>query len=302
MTPMIRQAPVSVRGKIYHTLYDSQEFCSKQMLAARCGISMPTLYQNLNELMEEGLVQYSGEEKSTGGRKAQGLDIIPDARLAVGIAVSEHRLRLILTDLRLHELAYQVIPFDFISSLSEETSSLPALLEAFLDDHQVNRSKLLGVGITIPALITQDHSRIHMAPTLGIRDVPLEVLTKGIPYPVYVENDASASGFAEFFVRGASSNLAYFSLESASAAPSSSTGIPMPATTHRAGNSAISALSPAGCAATAGKAAVSKHTALRNGSRTPSGSLWKISSAGSNSTIPTTRRCSMTCCGISPSQ
>ena len=45
MTPMIRQAPVSVRGKIYHTLYDSQEFCSKQMLAARCGISMPTLYQ-----------------------------------------------------------------------------------------------------------------------------------------------------------------------------------------------------------------------------------------------------------------
>ena len=213
MTPMIRQAPVSVRGKIYHTLYDSQEFCSKQMLAARCGISMPTLYQNLNELMEEGLVQYSGEEKSTGGRKAQGLDIIPDARLAVGIAVSEHRLRLILTDLRLHELAYQVIPFDFISSLSEETSSLPALLEAFLDDHRVDRSKLLGVGITIPALITQDHSRIHMAPTLNIRDVPLEVLTKGIPYPVYVENDASASGFAEFFVRGASSNLAYFSLE-----------------------------------------------------------------------------------------
>ena len=99
---MIRQAPVSVRGKIYHTLYDSQEFCSKQMLAARCGISMPTLYQNLNELMEEGLVQYSGEEKSTGGRKAQGLDIIPDARLAVGIAVSEHRLRLILCDLCLH--------------------------------------------------------------------------------------------------------------------------------------------------------------------------------------------------------
>ena len=82
MAPIARQAPVSVRSKIYHTLYDAQEFCSKQVLAVKCGISMPTLYQNLNELMEEGLVQYSGEEKSTGGRKAQGLDIIPDARLA----------------------------------------------------------------------------------------------------------------------------------------------------------------------------------------------------------------------------
>ena len=213
MTSSLRHAPSSVRSKIYHTLYDAQEFCSKQMLAARCGISMPTLYQNLNELMEEGLVQYSGEEKSTGGRRAQGLDIIPDARLAVGIAVSEHRLRFVLTDLRLRELAYQAIPFDFVSSLSGETSSLPGFLEAFLDAHQVDRGKLLGVGITIPALITQDHSRIHMAPTLDLKDVPLEVLTRNIPYPVYVENDASASGFAEFFVRGDSSNLAYFSLE-----------------------------------------------------------------------------------------
>ena len=30
-------------------------------------------------------------KKSTGGRRAQGLEIIPDARLAVGIAVSEHQ-------------------------------------------------------------------------------------------------------------------------------------------------------------------------------------------------------------------
>ena len=213
MTSANRQAPPSVRGKIYHTLYESSDFCSKQMLAAQCGISMPTLYQNLNELMDEGLVQYSGEEKSTGGRKAQGLDIIPDARLAVGIAVSEHQLRFVLADLRLQELAYRSIPFDFVSCLTEEDAALAGLLEAFLDDSRVDRKKLLGVGITIPALITPDHSRIHVAPTLDLKDVPLKVMTRNIPYPVYVENDASASGYAECFVRGGYSNLAYYSLE-----------------------------------------------------------------------------------------
>lgn len=213
MAPTVRQAPPSVRSNIYHVLYHAQDFCSKQMLAAECGISMPTLYQNLNELMEEGLVQYSGEEKSTGGRKAQGLDIVPDARLAVGVAVSEHRLRFVLADLRLQELAYRTVPFDFVSCLAEETSSLAGILETFLDNFHVDRSKLLGIGITIPALITQDHSRIHVAPTLNLKDVPLEVLTRNIPYPVYVENDASASGYAECFVRGGFSNLAYFSLE-----------------------------------------------------------------------------------------
>lgn len=69
MAPIARQAPVSVRSKIYHTLYDAQEFCSKQMLASKCGISMPTLYQNLNELMEEGLVQYSGKKSPPADAK-----------------------------------------------------------------------------------------------------------------------------------------------------------------------------------------------------------------------------------------
>ena len=207
------RVPSSVRSKIYQTLYSTQEFCSKQMLAARCGISMPTLYQNLNELMTEGLVQYSGEERSTGGRRAQGLEIIPDAKLAVGIAVGGSRLRFVVTDLRLQELAYKSVPFDFVSSVQAEDSSLAESLETFFDEFQVDRAKLLGVGITIPGLITQDHSRIHAAPTLGLKDVPLELLTRGIPYPVYVENDASASGHAECFVRGGYSNLAYYSLE-----------------------------------------------------------------------------------------
>ena len=97
---------LSVRSRIYRILYDTETFCSKQTLAGLCGVSMPTLYQNLNPLMEEGLVRYSGEGVSTGGRKAQGLEIVPDARISVGISVTEHHLRLIAADLRLKELAF----------------------------------------------------------------------------------------------------------------------------------------------------------------------------------------------------
>ncbi len=207
------QSTLPIRSRIYRFLYNSKTFCSRQAIAANCEISMPTLYQNLTQLMDSGLVCYSGEERSTGGRRAQGLDIIPDARLAVGVAISEHHLRLVLTDLRLQELAYRRVPFDFVRYLSEENRAFATMLEEFLDDYKVDREKLLGIGVTIPALITPDHSRIHVAPTLNLRDVPLEQLTRNIPYRVYVENDATASGYAECFVRGGSENLAYFSLE-----------------------------------------------------------------------------------------
>lgn len=204
---------LSARSRIYRSLYLSRSFCSKQDLAKSCSISMPTLYQNLRELVDDGLVRYTGEERSTGGRRAQGLDIVPEARISVGIAVDEHRLRLVAVDLRLRELAYRQLQFDLLASLSERSASLAETLETFLDANQLDRSRLLGVGITIPGLLSPDRTRILAAPTLGLRDVPLKTLTQNIPYPLLVENDGSASGHAECFVGGARGNMAYISLE-----------------------------------------------------------------------------------------
>ncbi len=203
----------SARSRIYRHLYETKEFCSKHVLAARCELSMPTLYRNLSDLMNDGLVRYSGEERSTGGRKAQGLEIIPDARIAVGMSVTERYLRLTAVNLRLEELAYRAMPFDLVSHLDNAAALLSEHLESFLDDYRLDRARLLGLGITIPGIITRDRSRISLAPTLGLKDVPLELLTRYIPYPVHVENDGSCSGYAEYFVRGGQRNMAYFSLE-----------------------------------------------------------------------------------------
>ena len=203
----------SVRSRIYRALYETRDFCSRQQLAERCGISMPTLFQNLSELMDSGLVRSSGEERSTGGRRAQGLELVPNARIAVGISIMEAHIHLTALDLRMDELAFRVLPLRLASRLDEAAGLLADSLESFLDDYRLEREKLLGVGIALPGMLTHDRSRIFMAPPLGLRDVPLEVFTRDIPYPVHAENDASCSGHMEYFVRGGMRNMAYFSLE-----------------------------------------------------------------------------------------
>ncbi len=209
-----RQAALPVRNRIYRYIYEAKGFCSRQAVANACGISMPTLYQNLSDLMAEGLVCSSGEEQSTGGRKAQGLDIVPDARISVGIAVSEHHLRLIAMDLRLREIAYRMLPFNLVEELSKpDSAALAFTLEEFLNENRIDRNRLLGVGITIPGLISKDRSSIFNVPTMNLKNIQMDALIRGIPYPVYVDNDASASGHAECFLRGEKENLAYLSLE-----------------------------------------------------------------------------------------
>ena len=201
------------RSRIYRALYESVDFCSRQTLAEICDVSMPTVHQNLKELLEQGLVRYSGEGRSTGGRKAQGLEIEPDARVAIGVSVTEDSLRLIAVNLRLQELAYRKIPFDFSAHMLSNGTELGSIVEEFISDSQLDRTRILGIGITIPGIMTPDHASLFFAPTLDLRNIPLQQITQSIRYPVYVDNDGSASGHAECFIRGGDRNMAYLSLE-----------------------------------------------------------------------------------------
>ena len=209
----LRPERPSVRASIYHILYESQNTFTRQMLAERIGVSMPTLYQNLNDLMEKGLIYDSGEEQSTGGRKARSMDIVPDARFSIGISVSENSLRLVAANLRLQELAYRKVPFDVRACLDGTAPKIAAHLEDFLKDLPVDRDRILGVGVTVPGLVSEDHQILSFAPTLNLSEIPLRELLGEVPFPVYVDNDGSASGHAECFVRRTSWNMAYLSLE-----------------------------------------------------------------------------------------
>ena len=204
---------IAPRSRIYRTLYDAKDFCSRQTLARDCALSLPTVHQYLTELFQLGLVRYSGEERATGGRRAQGIEIVPDARIALGISVTGRYLRLSAVDLRLQELAYCRETFDLDSHLGKLDGAMAGIIEKFLDDFHLDRKRLLGVGIAVPGLISPDGQRISTAPTLGIRDAPLYALTRGIDYPVHVENDGTASGHAESAFHRRKKSMAYLSLE-----------------------------------------------------------------------------------------
>lgn len=199
------------RGGIYRHIYKTKAFCSKQTLSYDLQLSLPTVYQHLKELMDAGLIRYSGAGLSTGGRKAKGLEITPEARVAVGVSISKNHLRMLLADLRLRELNYREAKVEPYTCLSQLEGLLLRELEALLKG--ADQDRILGVGIALPGIISQDSRQLVFAPVLGLSDPSLEGLTKNIPYPVRIENDGSCGGYAEWFVRNDRKNIAYLSLE-----------------------------------------------------------------------------------------
>ena len=201
------------RSSVYHYLYETRDFCTRQSLAQALDLSLPTIYQNLTELVDAGLVRYAGQSQSTGGRKASGLAIVPEARVAVGVAITEDRLRFSAADLRLNEIAYHKVTHTARFDMDELGVLVARELERFLDKYHIERERLLGVCIALAGVTNPEGTLLLYAPTMHLRNVDLSGLTCRIPYPTYVENDANCSGYAEWFIRGDRENMAYLSLE-----------------------------------------------------------------------------------------
>lgn len=90
---------------------DSQHFScdriSQPELAAKVNNSWPTVLQNVKELMAMGLVQEVGTFESTGGRKARAFAPVRDARLAVGLEITQNHVGAVLVDLSGNLLRYE---------------------------------------------------------------------------------------------------------------------------------------------------------------------------------------------------
>lgn len=239
------------RGGIYRHIYNTKAFCSKQTLAHDLQLSLPTVYQYLKELMDAGFIRYSGENLSTGGRKAMGLDIVPQARLAVGVSISKNHLRMLVADLRLQELNYRECRLGPYTSLSQLSGLLAEELEQLLGD--LGRELLLGVGIALPGIISQDSQRIVFAPVLALDDPSLESLAHSIPYPVRFENDGSCGGYAEWFLRGGRRNIAYLSLENGVGGAVLVDGTPYEGDRRRSGEFGHICVEPGGLLCSCGK-------------------------------------------------
>lgn len=200
------------RNKVYRALYNSPVPLSKQALSRKLEMSLPTIYQNVTELLDMGLIEYTGTQGSSGGRPAMQMRAVPNARFAIGAFLSVDNIYFALTDLMCGVLAYKEIPYDFPILSSKYNHFFALELETFIEENQIERAKLLGVGICLSGIIQPENSLVFYAPTLNLRNVSIQPLIDLIPYPVHVENDANSGGFAEWFNDSSEESMAFLSL------------------------------------------------------------------------------------------
>ncbi len=205
-TSIIRQQN---RNRIFQYIYDSAGMATKQTIANDLSLSLPTVTQNLKQLSDQYLIVYSGTFESTGGRKPRIIDTNSDAKYSIGISVTQNNLRILCVDLCMSEKYYAKIDIREMD-FSKIHETLKHQLNLFIEQNKISRSKILGVGIAFPGIISGDKTQIENAPTLKLKNFSLEKIYKTLDFSCYIDNDANFGALTE---QRLSDNFSYLSVD-----------------------------------------------------------------------------------------
>ncbi|MFV0517210.1 MAG: ROK family transcriptional regulator [Aminipila sp.] len=198
------------RNNIYKLIYDSKGI-SKQDISRSLNLSLPTVSQNLSELKERGLIIEDGTFESTGGRKAKVICSVDDFKVALGLDITRNHISLVLVDLKGVILHSNRIRYEF---KDEEAfyKGLGEHINDFVSDSKVDVEKILGLGISLPAIIGEDRKSITYLTVLPAPGDLYSRMKKYIKYKFEFFNDANSGGFAEFWRRDSEDPIVYISL------------------------------------------------------------------------------------------
>lgn len=169
---------------------------TRQDLANRIGVSLPTLTRLTRPLVADGLVvELTDPQEGAVGRPNKPLDVQADARYFVGMKLTGDAAFAVLTDLRANELAHAEVGLNerSISSVVQVLISLMQRLESSIPEG----GRIDAVGVSLGGFV-RDDGLITYARYLGWEDVDLRgPLEAALGVPVTLENDVVAVVAAE---------------------------------------------------------------------------------------------------------
>lgn len=159
-------------------------------------ISPTTVASCINALMEDSLVMESGTGVSSGGRKPILVQLNPNDRFLIGVAVNASKITIAAFNL------YATVQKKISHSLRNETYSdvcdfLITRLKDFLAGFE-QKDNCLGISITFQGIVDANKGVVVYNPKLNMSNVSLkDKIEAALHIPTYIDNDTNGSLLAE---------------------------------------------------------------------------------------------------------
>ncbi|SHF93923.1 Sugar kinase of the NBD/HSP70 family, may contain an N-terminal HTH domain [Mariniphaga anaerophila] len=190
----VEQKKVSNKKQILKTLYFLGSMSNSE-LSRIIKLSTPKINSLLVELIEDGLVRDLGRGDSSGGRRPNIYGLVEDCFYVVGITININRTIISIFNSNNQEVIEpQYLPvrmqsdFGIFSEISEN-------LDRILVESQIEKDKVLVLGIELPGLVNQkqDINKTYFPQITNLSDE----VRKVFGLPVYISHDSKLRAFTE---------------------------------------------------------------------------------------------------------
>lgn len=185
------------RSKIYQYIYRSK-LTSKLQIVQDLQMGLSTVSQNLNLLENEGLIEKNGYFDSTGGRKANAIQIVSDFRISIGVGILKNMFHITAIDLYGNTVYTDTIPLTY-SNTAVYYQQITDKVKDFIDKNQYPENKILGVSIATQGITSPDNTTIIYGNIMNNTGMRLKDFSRHLPYPCHLEHDSKSAAFLELW-------------------------------------------------------------------------------------------------------
>ncbi len=174
---------------------------SRDALAAASSFSKSRANATVAELLEQGLLEQTGDPVATGGRRAETLRLSRNLGVLVAVAVGATGLEVGILSPDLAELAHHSEPADVRDGPVPVLSRIRALARQLLAQCGLQPRQVIAIGIGLPGPVDVGSGQLVNPPLMpqweaySIRDD----LAADFQAPVFVDNDVNVMALGELW-------------------------------------------------------------------------------------------------------
>ncbi len=164
-------------------------------ISNQTGLQISTVLYTLKTLQKKGLIRSAGFGPTTtvGGKPPLKWRLNPEYGFILGIELLSREARLVLLDFDQRLIASHIQTLPDGLSAKQVIRIIRQMIDEQLQSQRIALNSVLGVGIGIPGTVDSEQGIIEYAPAFPFIKLPFKnLLSKYIPLPIHIENDANA--------------------------------------------------------------------------------------------------------------
>lgn len=171
---------------------------SRTRISEITDLGLSTVSNIVADLIKKELIYETGEEESSGGRRAILLEFNCNDRFVLGIKIGLDGIIIGLVNMKSKILSRHFIPSPVKSSERIVLEVLIKAIRNLIDKNSIEVEKIIGCGIGVSGLVNQKEGTLVFSKILAWKEIRFkELLEKEFNFPIFVDKDVNALTLAE---------------------------------------------------------------------------------------------------------